>query len=592
MANVRPKTDAVIVGLGWCGSLIAEELTRAGLNVVAIERGPWFETATDFPPSVDTDELRWDTRRSMLLPPAIETTTFRNNRSQTALPTRDWSMNELGYNVGGSGTHWAGMAWRFLPFDFEPYSYTMKRYGKQQISEGLIVQDWGVSYDDLEPFYERFERIAGVSGKAGVLNGEKIEGGNPFEGSRKSEFPLPALATTRLTDLFTAGSKKLGLNPFMVPAGQASQAYTNPLGVRMGPCTYCGYCLYYGCGNFSKSSPNACVVPALMQRSNFTVITESAVLRANLAEDGKTATGVTYLDRNKMEWEQPADIVIFSAFQMQNVRLLLLSKIGKPYNPETRDGVVGRAYSFQTVSGANLFFEDEYLNQFIGAGALSAQVDDYNGDNFDHTGKGFIGGAGILVVARGSRPIGNADAVPPGTPRWGSQWKKAYTHAFQNGTFIFNQGTSFSHDECYLDLDPEYKDANGDPLIRVTFDYNENDRRMARFTEDKAVEIGKAMGAKIVNGFDSAAVSYGPYLPSSDHTIGGAVMGKDPKTSVLNRYQQSWDVHNVFVLGASSFPNNAGYNPTSTIGALSLWTAKAIIEQYLHKRGPLVEVSA
>lgn len=103
MANVRPKADAVIVGLGWCGSLIAEELTRAGLNVVAIERGPWWETATDFPPSVDTDELRWDTRRGMLLPPAIETTTFRNNRSQTALPTRDWNMNELGYNVGGLG---------------------------------------------------------------------------------------------------------------------------------------------------------------------------------------------------------------------------------------------------------------------------------------------------------------------------------------------------------------------------------------------------------------------------------------------------------------------------------------------------------
>ncbi|MDQ0704791.1 gluconate 2-dehydrogenase alpha chain [Pseudomonas sp. W3I7] len=592
MANVRPKVDAVIVGLGWCGSLIAEELTRAGLNVVAIERGPWFETATDFPPSVDTDELRWDTRRSMLLPPAIETTTFRNNRSQTALPTRDWSMNELGYNVGGSGTHWAGMAWRFLPFDFEPYSFTLKRYGKQQIEKGLIVQDWGVTYDDLEPFYERFERIAGVSGKAGVLNGEKIDGANIFEGNRRSEFPLPPLATTRLTDLFTEGTKKLGLHPFMVPAGQASQAYTNPLGVRMGPCTYCGYCLYYGCGNFSKSSPNACVIPALMQRSNFTVLTECAVLRANLAEDGKTATGVSYLDRNKMEWEQPADIVIFSAFQMQNVRLLLLSKIGKPYNPETRTGVVGRAYSFQTVSGANLFFEDEQLNQYIGAGALSAQVDDYNGDNFDHTGKDFIGGAGILVVARGARPIGNADAVPPGTPRWGSEWKKAYNHAFQNGTFIFNQGTSFSHDECYLDLDPEYHDANGDPLIRVTFDYNENDRRMARFTEEKAVEIGKAMGAKIVNGFDAAAVNYGPYLPSSDHTIGGAVMGLDPKTSVLNRYQQSWDVHNVFVLGASSFPNNAGYNPTSTIGALSLWTAKAIIDQYLAKPGPLVEMPA
>ncbi|ORM62763.1 GMC family oxidoreductase [Pantoea rodasii] len=590
MNNVRPKADVAIVGLGWCGSLIAEELTRAGLNVVAIERGPWFETATDFPPSVDTDELRWDTRRSMLLPPAVETTTFRNTIAQTALPTREWNLNELGYNVGGSGTHWAGMAWRFTPFDFEPYSQTVKRYGKQQIAKGVILQDWGVTYDELEPFYDRFEKIAGVSGKAGKLNGETIEGGNPFEGNRSTEYPLPALESMRLTDIFTEGAKKIGLNPFMVPAGQASRAYVNPLGVRMGPCTYCGYCLYYGCGNFSKSSPNACVIPALMQRENFTVLTDSAVVRVNKAEDGKTATGVTYLDKNKKEWVQPADIVILSAFQMQNVRLLLLSKIGVPYNPVTKTGVVGRAYSFQTVSGAALHFKDENLNQYIGAGALSSQVDDWNGDNFDHTGLGFIGGAGILVVARGARPIGNADALPPGSPRWGKDWKKAYTHAFQNTTFIFGQGTSFSHEDYYLDLDPEYKDNNGNALLRVTFDYNDNDRLSAKFIEEKSVEIGKAMGAETVIGTNSASGAYSPYNFASDHTIGGAVMGTDPKTSVLNRYQQCWDAHNVFVLGASSFPNNAGYNPTGTIGALSLWTAKAIIEQYLKNPGPLVKV--
>ncbi|HAU5563824.1 GMC family oxidoreductase [Pantoea sp. SM3] len=590
MNNVRPKADVAIVGLGWCGSLIAEELTRAGLNVVAIERGPWFETATDFPPSVDTDELRWDTRRSMLLPPAVETTTFRNNNTQTALPTREWNLNELGYNVGGSGTHWAGMAWRFTPFDFEPYSQTVKRYGKQQIAKGVILQDWGVTYDELEPFYDRFEKIAGVSGKAGKLNGEVIEGGNPYEGNRSSEYPLPALESMRLTDIFAEGAKKIGLKPFMVPAGQASRAYVNPLGVRMGPCTYCGYCLYYGCGNFSKSSPNACVIPALMQRENFTVLTDSAVVRVNKAEDGKTATGVTYLDKNKKEWVQPADIVILSAFQMQNVRLLLLSKIGVPYNPVTKTGVVGRAYSFQTVSGAAIHFKDENLNQYIGAGALSSQVDDWNGDNFDHTGLGFIGGAGILVVARGARPIGNADALPPGSPRWGKDWKKAYTHAFQNTTFIFGQGTSFSHEDYYLDLDPEYKDDNGNALLRVTFDYNDNDRRSAKFIEEKSVEIGKAMGAEIVIGTNSASGAYSPYNFASDHTIGGAVMGSDPKTSVLNRYQQCWDAHNVFVLGASSFPNNAGYNPTGTIGALSLWTAKAIIEQYLKNPGPLVKV--
>jgi gluconate 2-dehydrogenase alpha chain len=482
------------------------------------------------------------------------------------------------------------MAWRFTPFDFEPYSQTVNRYGKQQIAKGVILQDWGVTYDELEPFYDRFEKIAGVSGKAGKLNGETIEGGNPFEGNRSSEYPLPALESMRLTDIFAEGAKKIGLNPFMVPAGQASRSYVNPLGVRMGPCTYCGYCLYYGCGNFSKSSPNACVIPALMQRENFTVLTDSAVVRVNKAEDGKTATGVTYLDKNKKEWVQPADIVILSAFQMQNVRLLLLSKIGVPYNPVTKTGVVGRAYSFQTVSGAALHFKDENLNQYIGAGALSSQVDDWNGDNFDHKGLGFIGGAGILVVARGARPIGNADALPPGSPRWGKEWKKAYTHAFQNTTFIFGQGTSFSHEDYYLDLDPEYKDDNDNPLLRVTFDYNDNDRRSAKFIKDKSVEIGKAMGAEIVIGTNSASGAYSPYNFASDHTIGGAVMGSDPKTSVLNRYQQCWDAHNVFVLGASSFPNNAGYNPTGTIGALSLWTAKAIIEQYLKNPGPLVKV--
>ncbi|MDF1897234.1 GMC family oxidoreductase [Rahnella contaminans] len=590
MNNVRPKADVVIVGLGWCGSLIAEELTRAGLNVVAVERGPWFETATDFPPSIDTDELRWDTRRSMLLPPAVETTTFRNNITQQALPSRDWNLNELGYNVGGSGTHWAGMAWRFTPFDLQPYTQTVERYGKKQIAKGLILQDWGVTYDELEPFYDRFEKIAGVSGKAGKLNGEVIPDGNPFEGNRSSEYPLPPLEGMRLTDLFRDAAKSLGQHPFMVPAGQASRAYVNPLGVRMGPCTYCGYCLYYGCGNFSKSSPNACVIPALMQRENFTVLTDSAVVKVNKADDGKTATGVTYLDRNKKAWFQPADIVILSAFQMQNVRLLLLSKIGVPYDPVSKKGVVGRAYSFQTVAGATLFFEDENLNQFIGAGALSQQVDDFNGDNFDHANLGFIGGAGILVVARGARPIGNADVLPPGTPRWGKEWKKAYTHAFQNGTFIFGQGTSYSHEDYYLDLDPEYKDDNGNPLLRVTFDYNENDRLAAKFIEEKSVEIGKAMGAIIVNGTNSASGHYSPYNFASDHTIGGAVMGADPQTSVLNRYQQSWDMHNLFVLGASSFPNNAGYNPTGTIGALSLWTAKAIIEQYVKNPGPLVKV--
>jgi len=590
MVNTRPKVDAVIVGLGWSGSLMAEELTRAGLKVVAVERGAWRDTATDFPPSVDTDELRWALRRSILQPPAVETLTFRNTPDQKALPVRGWSCYQFGWNVGGAGTHWAGMTWRFTPYDFQAYSRVVERYGKKKLLDGMQLQDWGITYDELEPFYDRFERIAGTSGKAGNVQGDKIEGGNVFEGPRSRDYPTPPLKKTRWLEIFETTAKSMSYHPFPVPAGNVSEAYVNPLGVRMAPCTYCGYCDFFGCGNWSKSSPQAGILPALMQRDNFEILTKSEVLKVDLADDGKTATGVTYIDDKGQTWQQPADIVVVSAYQMDNVRLLLLSKIGKPYDHATGEGVVGRNYTYQTISGTDLFFENEQMNPFIAAGALAVQIDDFNGDNFDHSDKDFIGGAGIMAFNTSGRPIGMSDSLPPGTPRWGSAWKKAFKHSYQNVATLFGQGTSYPHKDCFLDLDPVYKDRHGNPLLRVTFDYNENDRRMAKFIMDKAVEIAKQTNAKHIVPFNSAAGHNSPLDQRSSHTIGGAVLGADPKTSVLNKYLQSWDVHNVFVLGASAFPNNAGYNPTCTVGATTLMAAQAIREQYLKNPGPLVKV--
>jgi gluconate 2-dehydrogenase alpha chain len=590
MATQRPKADVVIVGLGWSGSLMAEELTRAGLNVVAIERGAWRDTTTDFPPSVDTDELRWTSRRGMLQPPAVETLTFRNDPSQKALPVRDWSCYQFGWNVGGAGTHWAGMTWRFSPYDFQAYSETVRRYGKHKFTDGLQVQDWGVTYDDLEPYYDRFERIAGTSGKAGNLRGQLVDGGNVFEGARQRDYPTPPLQATHWMQMYEKTTRAMGYHPFPIPAGNISTAYVNPLGVRMAPCTYCGYCEFYGCGNWSKSSPQACVLPALMQRENFQVVTETEVLRINKAADGKTATGVTCIDRNNKVWEQPADIVIVSAYQMDNVRLLLLSGIGRPYDPSTGKGVVGRNYTYQTISGADLYFENERFNPFIGAGALGVQIDDFNGDNFDHSHVDFIGGAGIMGFSTNGRPIGMADSLPPGSKRWGSAWKRTFQHSYQNNAGIFAQGTSYGHRDVYLSLDPVYKDRHGQPLLRVTFDYNENDRRMAKFMMDKSAEIGKKAGAKHVVPYNSAAGRNSPADQRSSHTIGGAVMGMDPNTSALNRYLQSWDVHNVFVMGASAFPQGIGYNPTGLVAALAYWSAKAIRNQYLKNPGPLVSV--
>ncbi|WP_138470722.1 GMC family oxidoreductase [Poseidonocella sp. HB161398] len=593
MANERPKADVVIVGLGWAGSVMAEELTRAGLNVVAIERGAWRDTSTDFPPAVDPDELRWHTRRELLQPMSVETTTFRNTSAQTAAPVRNWNAFQFGWNVGGAGTHWAGMSWRFLPWDFEVAGRTAERYGQAKLdglmAEGLMLQDWGVTYEEMAPFYDRFERIAGTSGKAGNLNGQAMPGGNVFEGPRERDYPTPELKDTHWMRMYRETAEGMGYHPFTIPAGNISQAYVNPLGVAMGPCTYCGFCDFHGCGNFSKSSPQACILPALMRRPNFTVLTETEVLHAVKHEDGKTVTGVKFVTRDGQEGFQPADIVCITAYQMDNVRLMLLSGIGEQYDPVSQQGTVGRNYSYQTCSSVTGFFSGAKMNPFIGGGALGVQIDDFNGDNFDHAELDFIGGAGIMGYSTNGRPIANMNGIRPGSKRWGSEWKEAYARDYQEVANIFCQGTSMPARDAYLSLDPTYTDRHGQPLLRLTFDWNRNDKSMIEHATGKAIEIMKEAGGEDLMVDNQAEASWNPYKQHSSHTIGGLVMGADPATSALNPYLQSWDCHNVFSVGASAFPNNGGYNPTLTVGALAVRAARAIHETYVNNPGPLVE---
>ena len=587
MSLVRNKADVVIVGMGWAGSVMAEELTRAGLNVVGIERGAWRDTSTDFPVAIDADELRFHTRRKILQPMSVETTTFRNRSDQLAAPVRNWSAYQFGWNVGGAGTHWAGMSWRFTPWDFEVATQTRSRYGAKKM-QGLQLQDWGVTYAEMEPYYDRFERIAGTSGYAGNLNGEKRAGGNVFEGARTRDYPTPPLKDTHWMSKYRKTTENMGYHPFTVPAGNLSQAYVNPLGVSMGPCTYCGFCDFHGCGNFSKSSPQACILPVLMRRPNFTLLTETEVLHAVKHSDGKTVKGVKFITQDGVEGFQPADIVCITAYQMDNVRLMLLSGVGEKYDPLTGRGTIGRNYSYQTCSSVTGFFDNEHMNPFIGGGALAVQIDDFNGDNFDHSDLDFIGGAGIMGFSTNGRPIQNMNGLRPGTKRWGSEWKAGYARDYQTAGTIFCQGTSMPMQQAYLDLDPNYKDRHGQPLLRLTFDWNRNDVRMAKYVTDRAINIMKEVGGQHLVVDNQAEKSWNPYMQHSSHTIGGAVMGADPRTSALNPFLQSWDAHNLFVVGASAFPNNGGYNPTVTVGALAIRAARAIHQKYINNPAPLV----
>jgi gluconate 2-dehydrogenase alpha chain len=589
MTQKLPHKDAVIIGLGWTGSILAHELTDAALDVVAIERGPWRDTGTDFSITYAQDELRYRIQHELFLRPAQITVTFRNNAQQTALPVRNWGAFMLGNGVGGAGVHWNAETWRFLPTDFMLHTHLTQRYGANFLPQDMTIQDWGVTYDELEPYYDAFERLCGTSGQAGNLKGAIQPGGNPFEGPRSRPYPTPPLKQGYGHTLFAEAAQQLGYKPFPQPAGNLSRAYTNPLGVTLGQCTYCGYCEWFGCANYSKSSPQTTILPVLVRKSNFEARTECEVTRINLDNTGKRATGVTYVNAAGEEFEQPADLVLLCGFQLFNVQLLLLSGIGKPYDPNTGQGQIGRNFTHQTMSSAIGFFDkDKYnFNPFIAAGAIGMCIDEFNGDNFDHSKVGFVGGGYIGQVQTNGRPI-ESTPVPPGTPAWGSKWKQAlrdnYLSTIVGGSC---HGSMYSYRDVYLDLDPTYKDRFGRPLLRITIDFHENELKMSAFLTDKYAEILQKMGAKQI----VKKPRKGPYDVTqyqTSHLNGGAIMGDNSGNSALNKYLQSWDVPNLFVQGATAYPQNAGYNPTGTVGALAYWSANAIRSQYLKNPGPLV----
>ncbi|MBW8784537.1 MAG: GMC family oxidoreductase [Novosphingobium sp.] len=585
-ATRLPSIDVVLVGFGWTGAIMGQELTDEGLSVLALERGPWRSTPERFPPTFAQDELRFYYRHELFQRPAHETLTIRNKPSETALPMRVLGSFLPGTGVGGAGVHWNGQTWRFLPSDFKARSHNAERYGAAAIPPAMTIQDYPLTYDELEPHYDRFEYLCGIAGKAGNLNGTIQPGGNPFEGPRSREYPTPPMPQGYAPTLFAQGAERLGYKPFPQPSGNMSQAYTNPLGVQLGPCTFCGFCEKFGCGNYSKASPQTTILPVLLRKPNFELRTESEVLTINVDRSAKRATGVTYVDAEGREFEQPAELVVLCAYALHNVRLLLLSGIGAPYDPVSGTGVVGKNYAYQVFSTVDVFFDDKILNPFIGAGAHGMVVDEFNGDNFDHSGLGFIGGGYISVLQTGARPI-QTHPTPEGTPNWGSAWKRAVAQNYLRSTFIPTHGAVMSYRSNYLDLDPTYRDVYGRPLLRMTFDFGENEHRMSDFLTDRAAEIATAMGAtRITRNYRKGSWDVVPY--QTTHNTGGAIIGDNPQDSMLNKYSQSWDVPNLFVMGASAFPQNAGYNPTGTVAALAYYAADAIRTQYLNSPGPLV----
>jgi len=581
-----PAVDVVIIGGGWSGLLMAKELgSRTSLSIVVLERGPSRDSAGY---ANSMDELDYAIRLRMMQDLSQETVTLRHDSNKRALPLRQHGAFLPGAGVGGSGEHWNAQCPRFLPDCFELLSQTTAKYGAGALPKDHSIQDWGITYDELEPYYTQTERLLGVSGKAGNIKGTKIDGGNIFEGWRSEEYPTPPTKVPYFAALFRDGAKSLGYHPYTAPSATISQSYTNPDGIGRGACTYCGFCGRFGCMVGAKAQPSNLLLPIIQKKKNIALRTGAWVRRILFDSASKPAArGVTYIDDHGEEVFQPAALVVLSSWTFSNTRLLLLSGIGEPYDPVSGRGTVGRNLTHQISIPAATAFFGKPLNRFMGSGSAGFLMSDFDGDVFDHSSLPFLRGGTFSARGYGFQPIASFGVLPRSVKAtWGAEWKKAAVSYYDRIATVTFTGEHLAYKNNFMDLDSSYKDKLGDPLLRLTLDWRDNERNMADFATPKAVEIARAMGAEEINPF-SGLRQYDATRYQSTHVQGGTIMGNSPTHSVVNPFLQHWQLPNLFILGGSTFPQNASANPTPTILALTYRTADALVNRYLKNPGPL-----
>src|SRR5580700_2467161 len=340
------KTDVVIVGAGAAGGILAAELGKAGMKIIALERGPRLTTA-DFSPQ---DELRYFQRQDLRPDIKRQPVTWRPNANTRATPLPSQA---YGNGAGGGTVHYGAVSWRFHEGDFRVRSQTIERYGASAIPEDSAVVDWPMSYAELEPFYDRAEYDLGISGKAGNIQGRKIDGGNVFEAPRSRDYPLPALIKAQADELFEAGARKLGYHPFPTPRAILSQPYKD-----RPACTSCGFCQTFGCHVGAKSSILVTKLPEADATGNFKLLTGAMCYRVNSDNAGKV-TGVSYYGPGRTDNTIEADIVIVAPFIYDNTRLMLLSKTDKfPNGLTNSSGHLGKHIMAHMMANVFVTFDD------------------------------------------------------------------------------------------------------------------------------------------------------------------------------------------------------------------------------------------
>jgi gluconate 2-dehydrogenase alpha chain len=545
------SADVVLVGVGAVGAFVAPILAGAGLRVVGLEAGPWRRTGEYVP-----DELtsafycRGDMGPKFL----AETPRWRRNEGE---PTREatFSLGRMMNGVGGSVVHWGGALRRCHPHHFRYLTHVRERFGEKALPEGHTLADWPVSYEDLEPYYAAVERAVGVAGDADT---------NPFI-PRSGPYPMPPLRGSRTSERFEKAAREMGLHPYPTPVAVNSTPYNGHQATSYG-----GWMAGFGPFRDDRWTPGLVPVPEALATGNFDLRTGCRVVRVLTSAEGR-ASGVEYVDADGASRVQEARNVILCGYTFENVRLLLLSGDGRHGDGLGNNaGQVGR--HFMTKMWADVYghFPDTIFNRHAGPSAQMWGLDDYLSAEFDSAAHGFVGGA-TPNVENQQLPIQiSREGLPPDVQSWGQEYKD-HLKEWQHVCPIRIQPESLSYASDFLDLDPHHRDASGMPVVRITCDLRENERRLAEFMEGKSEEILREMGA--------AKTWRGPRFRGvcSSHDLGGARMGEDPASSVVDPDLRVHDTPGLYVFGGAVFPTCPGVNPTLTMWALCCRAAERMV---------------
>jgi choline dehydrogenase-like flavoprotein len=542
------EVDFVIVGSGAAGGILAKELAGHGFKVVVLEQGPYL-TEKDFV----HDEIKVLQEDLLTNHPKLQPNTFRKTPADKAKPQRALVYGRL---VGGTTVHFTANFWRLHQIDFIERS-------KVGAIPGANLADWPITYGDLEPYYSKVEWEMGVSGLAGA---------SPFDPPRSKPYPMPPLPVKSSGVIFERAARQLGWNPFPAPMAILSQAYAG-----RSACVNCGFCLAFGCEVGAKSSSLATAVRMAEKSGHCEIRPNSYVHRIEMNDRG-LATGATYFDAQRNTVLQRAKAVIVCANGAETPRLLLLSANKQfPDGLANSSGMVGKNLMLNSAA-VSLGVFDEPLNDYQGF-AVSRVLHDFY--ELDKEKVGFYGGGG-LDARFDLTPIGFAlGSLPPGSPRWGRDYKSMLQNNFVRTMEIFGHGTSLAREENSFSLDTELKDSWGLPALRMTYKDHPDDLQLATWLGARSLELLDAAGAKQKWTLPVTEQEF------AVHLLGTCRMGNDAKTSVINSDHRAHDVKNLFLCDGSSLVTSGRGQPTMTIEALAFRAADRITA--LAKRG---EISA